>query len=394
MMNFRIKTFRNPKSTFRNLLIFINKLRKMNFKKLSLWACGFVLCCISMSCVDTTATAKGVYASGVFVMNQGVYPSGSGSVSFFNRTDTTMTNNIYELANGGANLGSVVQSMAIVGTNAFVVVNNANKVMIVNSSDFVKTGSIDSTVWPRYFLPIATTDKAYISEYGKDTATGGNAGAIRVYDMVNKKVVKRILLKTKGANQMLLTGAKVYVGNDGGNVLGSAVDSVLSVVTANGDSLLKTIPLGAGAYNVKGMAFDINNDLWVLCTGSWDRPGSTGKLIKLHGEVVERTFDVPQGASDLVTDASKYNLYFIADDKIYTKDILNFGATPPTVWMTNPTNFKNLYGLGYDSKSGFLFAAAAGNFTTPGQIHVINPSDKSLKYSKTVGLVPSGLYFN
>jgi hypothetical protein len=387
-------TFRNPKSTFLNLLIFYQQVKKMNFKKLSLWACGFVLCCISMSCVDTAATAKGAYASGVFVTNEGAFPSGSGSVSFFNRTDTTMTNNIYELANGGANLGSVVQSMAIVGTNAFVVVNNANKVIIVNSSDFVKTGSIDSTVLPRYFLPIATTDKAYISEYGKDTATGGNAGAIRVYDMVNKKIVKRILLKTKGANQMLLTGAKVYVGNDGGNVFGSAVDSVVSVVTANGDSLLKTIPLGAGAYNVKGMTFDINNDLWILCTGDWNKPTSTGKLIKLHGEVVERTFDVPKGASDLVIDASKYNLYFLADGKIYTKDILNFGATPPSVWLDNPTKFKGLYGMGFDPKSGFLFVADAGNFTGAGQIHVINPSDKSFKYSKTVGIAPNGFYFN
>jgi hypothetical protein len=366
----------------------------MNLKKLSLWACGLVLCCISTSCVDTEATAKGVYASGVFVTNEGLFPSGSGSVSFFNRTDTTIKNNIFESANVGANLGSVVQSMSIVGNSAFVVVNNANKVMIVNSSDFVKTGSIDSTVLPRYFLPIPTTDKAYISEYGKDSVTGGNAGAIRVYDMVNKKVVKRILLKTKGANQMLLTGAKVYVGNDGGNIRGSAVDSVLSVVTANGDSLLKTIPLGAGAYNVKGMALDINNDLWVLCTGSWDRAGSTGKLIKLHGEVIERTFDVPIGATDLITDASKYNLYFLADNKIYTKDILNFGATPPSVWMTDAIKFKYLSGMGLDPKSGFLFVADADPFISAGQIHVINPSDKSLKYSKTVGIIPSGFYFN
>jgi hypothetical protein len=274
-------------------------------------------------------------------------------------------------------------------------VNNANKVVIVNSSDFVKTGSIDSLVLPRYFLPIGTTNKAYISEYGKDTATGGNMGSIRVYDVVNKTVVKRILLKTKGANQMLLTGAKVYVGNDGGNVVGSAVDSVVSVVSANGDSLVKTIPLGAGAYNVKGMTLDVNNDLWVLCTGDWNKP-STGKLIKLHGEVVERTFDVPIGATDLVTDASKYNLYFIADNKIYTKDILNFGATPPTVWMTNATTFKYLSGMGYDPKSGFLFVADLGKAAdaVPPQVHVINPSDKVLKYSKIVGNVPSGFYFN
>jgi hypothetical protein len=365
----------------------------MNFKKWNLWVSSIAICCISISCVDTTSTIKGEYASGVFVMNEGPYQSGSGTVSFFNRTDTTMTHHIFETANGGAKLGNIVQSMAVSGKQAFVVVNNANKIIVVNSSDFVKTGSIDSTVLPRYFLPIEGTDKAYFSEYGKDTLKGGNAGAIRVYDMVNKKVVKRILLNTKGANQMLITGAKVYVGNDGGNIVGSAVDSVLSVVTANGDSLLKTIPLGAGAYNVKGMAFDVNNDLWILCTGSWDRPGSTGKLIKLHGEVIEHTFDVPIGATHLVTDATKYNLYFVADNKIYTKDILNFGATPPTIWMNNPA-FKTLYGLGYDTKSGFLFAADAGTFSGAGQMHVLQPSDKTIKYSKTAGVIPNGFYFN
>jgi hypothetical protein len=363
----------------------------MNFKKLSLWACGLVLCCISMSCVDTAATAKGAYASGVFVICEGGFNT-PGSVSFFNRTDTTVKDNIFAKANGGATLGSIVQSMAIQGSSAYIVENNSNKITIANSSDFIKTGVMDNTVLPRYFLPL-TTAKAYISEYGKDTATGKNAGAIRVYDIVNNQITKRILLNTKGANQMLLTGAKVYVGNDGGNVVGSAVDSVLSVVMANGDSLLKTIPLGAGAYNVKGMALDVNNDLWVLCTGDWNKPTSTGKLIKLHGEVVERTFDVPKGASDLVTDASKYNLYFVADNKIYTKDILNFGATPPTIWMSNPA-FKTLYGMGFDPKSGFLFVADANNYAGAGLIHVINSSEKTLKYSKIVGTVPNGFYFN
>jgi hypothetical protein len=211
--------------------------------------------------------------------------------------------------------------------------------------------------------------------------------------MVNNQVTKRILLGTQGANQMLITGARVYVGNDGGNIVGSAVDSVVSVVTANGDSLIKNIPLGAGAYNVKGMAFDVNNDIWILCTGDWNKAGSTGKLIKLHGEVVERTFDVPLGASSLVVDPSKYNLYFVADNKIYTKNILNFGANPPTVWLED-ANFKYLYGLGYDEKSGFLFVADGGNFTSAGKMYVVNPSDKSIKYTKTVGVAPNGFYFN
>jgi hypothetical protein len=362
----------------------------MNLKKISLWACSLVLCCISTSCIDTAATAKGAYASGVFVVCEGT--SGSGSVSFFNRTDTTVTNDIFAKANNNAALGNIVQSMAIQGSSAYVVANNSNKITIVNSSDFVKTNLMENTVLPRYFLPI-TTAKAYISEYGKDTATGKNAGAIRVYDMVNNQVTKRILLGTKGANQLLITGARVYVGNDGGNIVGSAVDSVVSVVTANGDSLIKNIALGAGAYNVKGMAFDVNNDIWILCTGDWNKAGSTGKLIKLHGEVVEHTFDVPIGASSLVVDPTKYNLYFVADNKIYTKDVLNFGANPPTVWMQN-ANFSYLYGLGYDEKSGFLFVADAGNFTAGGKMYVVNPSDKSIKYTKTVGVAPNGFYFN
>jgi hypothetical protein len=366
----------------------------MNLKKGSLWACSIVLCCFSMSCTDDTVATKGAYSTGVFVVCEGGFQKSNGTISFFNRTDTTVTNNLFENANGAAKLGDVVQSMAIDGSNAYVVVNNSNKVMVVNASDFVKTGSIDGCVFPRSFLPISTI-KAYISEYGKDTGSTNSAGAIRVYDFGTKTIAKRILLNTRGADRMLLTGNKVYVANDGGNAWNAPVapvDSVISVVTTLGDSVVKKIYLGAGAYNVKGMELDVNNDLWVLCTGDWGQAVPTGKLIKLHGEAVERSFDIPVGASSLVVDIDKYNLYFVANNKIYTKDILNFGATPPKVWMESP-NFKSLYGLGFDPKSGFLYVADAPTFTAGGQFHVINPSDKAFKYSKTVGIGPNGFYF-
>ena len=75
--------------------------------------------------------------------------------------------------------------------------------------------------------------KELVGYYGREGVNVVRNQLKSSFDMLNKKVVKRILLKTKGANQMLLSGAKIYVGNDGGNVFGSAVDSVISVVTIN-----------------------------------------------------------------------------------------------------------------------------------------------------------------
>ena len=52
------------------------------------------------SCKDEEPEPQGVYQSGIFITNEGPYLTGSGTVSFFDRSTRVATQNIFEVANG------------------------------------------------------------------------------------------------------------------------------------------------------------------------------------------------------------------------------------------------------------------------------------------------------
>ncbi|MBC7641828.1 MAG: hypothetical protein H7174_05740, partial [Flavobacterium sp.] len=77
-------------------------------------------------------TSKGTYDSGVLVLNEGAFMSSNSSVSFISFDLNTVQNNIFSLANPSLVLGDVAQSIGFNGDLAYIVVNNSNKIRIVN----------------------------------------------------------------------------------------------------------------------------------------------------------------------------------------------------------------------------------------------------------------------
>src|ERR1043165_7729268 len=77
---------------------------------------------------ETTVTpATADYSNGVFVTNEGQFGSGSGTISFYNRSSKTVTADIFQKANSFP-LGNVVQSMNVFNDKGYIVVNNAQKI--------------------------------------------------------------------------------------------------------------------------------------------------------------------------------------------------------------------------------------------------------------------------
>ncbi|MDP1746231.1 MAG: hypothetical protein Q8L90_11675, partial [Bacteroidota bacterium] len=93
------------------------------------------------------------YDNGVFISNEGPYGSGTGTISFYSRSTSGVTNDIFEVKNSYP-LGNVVQSMEIFNGKGYIVVNNAGKVEIVDGSTFTSNGAISGLTNPRNFLGI------------------------------------------------------------------------------------------------------------------------------------------------------------------------------------------------------------------------------------------------
>lgn len=350
----------------------------MKFFKINFWVKLLVLTALFNACKPTDDLPADDYTNGVFITSEGAFQKGTGTVDFYNRTVSGIQNDIFAKANNGAAIGNILQSISFKGDTGYLVVNNANKLVLVNYKSFQSLTTVTGFTLPRQFLTINNTS-AYVTDWGAD----GLTGSVKLYDFSTKTIAKTISTG-KGADKMLRIGSKVWVTNSGG----FGKDSTVAIIETANDSVVTKIKVGLGPNSI---VQDANGDIWVLCGGYFDKPDN-GKLIKIRNEKIENTFDVPKYASSLTKDATGNNLYFVATNKIYKKDILNFGATPPSVFITQPY-LSNPYSLGFDNKSGYLYVGDGKDFISASSVYIFDPSSKILKDSVKAGIGVNGFYF-
>src|SRR6187551_1734336 len=116
----------------------------------------------SFTC-DTSSATDTLVLHGTFIVNEGSFGSNTGAISFYSSDSSYSTTNLYQLVNGIA-LGDVVQSMNIYNRRGYIVVNNSQKVEVVNMENFQSVGTIAGVRSPRYILPVSNS-KAYVSDW-------------------------------------------------------------------------------------------------------------------------------------------------------------------------------------------------------------------------------------
>jgi YVTN family beta-propeller protein len=330
----------------------------------------------------TTSTSAGTtYNNGVFIINEGPFGSGTGTVSFYSRSNGSVNNDIFQAKNSYP-LGNVVQSMSLFNGTGYVVVNNAGKVEVVDGTSFLGNGSITGLTYPRYFLGIST-GVGYVSEWG----SGGLAGAVKVINLYTKAVTATITTG-KGAEGMIKVGNNVYVACSGGY----ANDSVVTVIDATTNAVVTNINVGANPTSIQ---VDANGKIWVICSGQWDASFTTlvktGKLVRI--DALSNTVDLSlpftstsSQPSDLVTNNAKTSLYYSYNGEVYSQS-----CTATTLSTTAVIN-RNFYGLGIDPTNDYFYGADAGNFTSNGKIIRYNTTGAVVD-SFTVGVIPGNFCF-
>jgi DNA-binding beta-propeller fold protein YncE len=320
--------------------------------------------------------------NGVFIVNEGPYGSGTGTVSFFDHTSKSITNDLFGKANNNTPLGNVVQSMNIINGYAYIVVNNGNKIEIANANNFKSAGTITGLNQPRYIYQVNDT-KAYISEWGAD----GKTGAIKVLNLTSNTVTKTIATG-KGTEKMLKKGNYVYVTCKGGY----GYDTVVTVIDFAKDSVVKSIAVGPNPNSIQE---DADGNLWVLCSGKNKSDYSgleiNGRLVKIDPSINSVLFSITfpstsSQPSDLIINKAKNTLYFNYDGKVYSH------TTSANTFDNTAIISKSYYGLGIDPASDIIYAGDAGNFSAAGKLFRYN-TNGTLLDSATVGIAPNGFYF-
>jgi YVTN family beta-propeller protein len=363
------------KNLFKNLLLSFLVTLPLLFT-----ACGDLEKQIEPS--DHQTIPEGGSNTGFYIVNEGPFMNGSGTISFFEYASGKVTNEIFDKANNRP-LGNIVQSMSFYDAKGYIVVNNAEKVEVVDSATFKSVGVIEGLHEPRYFLGI-NDEKAYVTQWGEGKAKG----SVQVVNLKSNTVTDYIL----GGNRpgrLLRYGNRVYVLN--GN------ENTVSVIDSGSDMVVKNITVNHSPNSIQ-LA---NGKIWILCGGfkkyteDWkfvEEESSPGSLIVINpfDDKVENELKFDSKAaspSHLIVNRQGTKLYFSYLGKVYEQPV------DASVLSTKVLFEGNFYGMGYDPYQNHIVGADAGDFSGAGKMYRYDAASGAEVDHHSVGIVPNGFVF-
>lgn len=314
---------------------------------------------------DQTPVVVGA-GGGVYITNEGNFQWGNATVSYYDIATGNVVEDLYQPANG-APLGDVCQSMALFNGRGYLVINNSNKVVVVDPQSFVAGATITGFNSPRYFLPVSN-GKAYVTDL--------YAHAVAVVDLATNSITGSIPMPG-WTEELAQAYGRAFITAPGR-------DKVYVVNTAT-DQLVDSITVAAGGSSIRE---DANGKLWVLCGGA-----AAGALYRIDPSslTVEASFTFPASASPwrLNINGTHDELYYL-DGGVYRMPITATGLpTSPFI----PADGRNLYGLGVDPHDGTVYVADAIDYVQRGVIYRYNTSGAE-QGNFLAGVIPGGFCFN
>ena len=163
------------------------------------------------------------YSTGVFVVNEGGFGS-TGTITWHNPQTGETVQDVFGRENDGAALGEFVQSISFYNGRGYIVVNGANKVVVVDAATFQFVDTIGGLALPRFFQrSTGNPNVAFVSQWGAD----GLSGSLAVVDLNNNMVIKTIPTGSGPEKMLALNSDVLYVANSGGY----GVDSTVTLVS-------------------------------------------------------------------------------------------------------------------------------------------------------------------
>ena len=327
---------------------------------------------------DDSPTILGDYDNGVVIVNEGNFLEGDASLSFFSYTGTQADLNIFDAVNNLA-LGDIAQSAYVFDTLLFVVVNNSNKVEVMNRYSLESLYTVDAAL-PRYMT--VANGKGYLTEWVSFT----EAGRLSVFDLTTGEIDASVTVGF-GAEFVVVDGNQAYVSN--------TFENTISVVNLSNNNVTETLTLPSPAP--AHMIVDQNGDLWVSCKGGFDEnfaPANDGAILKINltDKVVDATIEFNANISGkMACNAAKDQVYFYAGSSVFNRDVNSMESSVEPLIVNE--SFTSIYGIGVDPATGDIYVADSKNFVEDGEVFQYS-STGTLVTSFDVGRGPNGFVFN
>jgi len=323
------------------------------------------------SCSDDDNGPSGEFATGVFVVNEGNFGQANGSITHISGDEVSQ--NIFGVSNNDRVLGDVVQSMTIHEDLAFVVVNNSNKVEVVNTNTFESQYTIENLSLPRYTA--VYNGKAYITEW----VDFSSPGRVVVFDLETRSIESTITTDF-GAEFILEVNGLLYVTNN--------FTTTLSIINPETNTVSKTLDLGASASQ---MVVDDQGDIWALAGGT--TANNDGKLFQIDTQLQSIDSQINLNASfsgKLAINNIGNLLYLINGQSIFSVD---FGSSSASLTeVVNNPNVTGFYSVAVNPATNVIYAGDARGFQGAGNVYTYR-ADGSPVDTITSGIGPTNFVF-
>lgn len=358
---------------------------KFKFSKLVLAALTGSLFFVSCSNDDDDNGAPlGTYDKGVLILNQGGFGHGDASVSYLSDDLATQQNNIFALANPTLTLGDTGQDIGFNGNLAFIVLNYSNKIEVVNRYTMAHVATVSTGLSnPRYIA--FSNGKGFVTNWGDGGSTTDDY--VAVLNLSTYEISATKISVAEGPERIVENNNKLYVAHAGGYGYGNTV----SVINASTNTFITSITVGdvPNSLEIEG------NSLYVMCGGkpSWATAETAGKFVKinLNNNTVASSIDFPAATHPSNLDVVDNSFYYSVDAAIF-KSTLS-ATTLPTTELFSTTS-QGVYGVySFAVHDGTIYVGDAMDYNSNGKIYLYS-STGTLIEDYTVGVIPSGFYFN
>lgn len=305
--------------------------------------------------------------SGVFILNEGNFMYDNASLSYYLVDSMKNINNVFYRTNQ-VPLGDVAQSMTIMDSLGYIIMNNSSKIYVINIHNFNYEGKITGLTSPRY-MHVINADKAYVTDL--------YAGAITIIDPLEFEILGYINTRNSASEfnqhsteQMVQWGK--YLFTNCWNF-----DNKLLVIDTETDCVTDSIEV---PLQPNSMVMDRFDNLWVMCDGGYQgNPAGHEKpaLVRINPERMEISERIDFGLDELpgklTINGTRDTLYFL-NRHAWRMPLQD--EHDPEIFIESPYEGSisgGYYGIGIDPWSGEVYLADAIDQVQRGSVYRYKP---------------------
>ena len=309
----------------------------------------------------------------VFIINEGNFGAGNGSISIYDEEKKTITNAIIENANQGNGIGASVQSLFTHDGVGYIVCNSADKIEFISAEDYsFLANPITGISQPRYMTVVE--DKGYVTCWGPWDNWTLPESYIAVIDLASKTVIDSLECGS-GPEGIIAVGNKLFIAN--------SFETSVSVLNLSNNDHAEIELDGAPQH----FALDASGTLWVSISSGLQPVNSSTNA---KGTAVA----VADMGSKIALDGDGLKIYLLTAEPWpgTGSEVYGFDTQTKQLDAQPLISGDSFYGIGFNAPTDIIYVADSKGFSGNGVVTVYDSQGNQLD-QQTTGIGPNGFVF-